>query len=167
MPIDNAGSAKLILQYYLCRWQIEIFFRIYKSGCQIEKLQLTTADRMSPCLALYLIIAWRILYMTLIGKYQPHVSCELVFETEEWQTIYLVIKNEKPPEKPPSLYNLIRMLTTLGVFLNRKNDGEPEPIAIWQGLQRLRDFILMQQISIKLISKLMGKDVVKWVTSRA
>lgn len=57
LAIDSADSAKLILQYYLCRWQIEIFFRIYKSGCQVEKLQLTSADRMGPCLTLYLIVA--------------------------------------------------------------------------------------------------------------
>jgi hypothetical protein len=83
LPIDSANSAKLILQYYLCRWQIEIFFRIYKSGCQVEKLQLTSADRMGPCLMLYLIVAWRILYMTLVARHQPFIACELVFDTEE------------------------------------------------------------------------------------
>jgi hypothetical protein len=149
LPIDSADSAKLILQYYLCRWQIEVFFRIYKSGCQIEKLQLTTAERMSPCLALYLIIAWRILYITLLGRYQPLVSCELVFDKKEWQTVYLVVKNKNPPKKPPHLYELIRMVATLGGFLNRKQDAEPGPTAIWIGLQRLRDFILIQEISSK------------------
>lgn len=149
LPIDSADSAKLILQYYLCRWQIEIFFRIYKSGCQVEKLQLTTAERMGPCLALYLIIAWRILYMTLLGRHQPLVSCELVFDKKEWQIVYLVVKNKKPPKTPPHLYELIRMVATLGGFLNRKHDAEPGPTAIWIGLQRLRDFILMQEISSK------------------
>jgi hypothetical protein len=144
LPIDNTASTKLILQYYLCRWQIEVFFRIYKSGCQIEKLQLATADRMSACLALYLIIAWRILYMTLIGRHQPKISSEIVFDAEEWQTIYLMAKKEKPPLKPPNLYSLVRMIATLGGFLNRKNDGEPGPTAIWQGLQRTSDFILAQ-----------------------
>lgn len=82
LPIHNAAAAQLILQYYLCRWQIEVFFRTYKSGCQVEKLQFTTAERLSPCLAMYLIIAWRILYMTLIGRNHPTISCEIVFAKE-------------------------------------------------------------------------------------
>jgi hypothetical protein len=150
LPIDDADSAKLILQYYLCRWQIEVFFRIYKSGCQVEKLQLTTTGRMSPCLTLYLIIAWRILYMTLVGRYQPLISCEFIFDEEEWQTIYLVVKNKNPPKKPPTLYEVIRMVAILGGFLNRKNDGEPGPTPVWLGLQRVRDFMLIREISLKV-----------------
>jgi hypothetical protein len=52
--------------------------------------------------------------------------------------------------QPPNLHDIIRMLATLGGFLNRKNDGEPGPTAIWIGLQRVRDFILMQEISLKV-----------------
>jgi len=35
--------------------EIETFFKILKSGCKIEQLQLICAKRYSPCLALYLI----------------------------------------------------------------------------------------------------------------
>jgi hypothetical protein len=151
LPIDGAQSAKLILQYYLCRWQVEVFFRIYKSGCQVEKLQLTTAERLSPCLTFYLIIAWRNLYMTLIGRSNPDISCEVIFEKEEWETIYLMTKKEKPPEKPPNLYKVVRMVAIQGGFLNRKNDGEPGPTAIWLGLQRIKDFILAQKIYLSVV----------------
>lgn len=78
--------------------------------------------------------------MTLISPHQPFIICELVFDKEEWQTIYLVVKNKKSPKYPPHLYDLIRMLATLGGFLNRKNDGE----------QRVRDFILMQEICLEV-----------------
>lgn len=156
LPIDNADSAKLILQYYLRRWQIEVFFRIYKSGCQVEKLQLTTADRLSPCLALYLIIAWRIFYMTFISRSNPDISCEVAFDVEEWKAIYLVVKKEKPPQKPPRLDQLIRMVAKLGGFLNRKNDGEPGPAVIWRGMQRVKDFIIVQQIYSDVGNKTYG-----------
>jgi hypothetical protein len=37
------------------------------------------------------------------------------------------------------------MVATLGGFLNRKQDAEPGPTAIWRGLERL----LIQEISSK------------------
>ncbi len=68
VPIDNAINAYEVVQWYLYRWQIEIYFRILKSGCKIEKLQLETKIRFDACLTLYIIIAWRILYLTMLHE---------------------------------------------------------------------------------------------------
>lgn len=40
MIINNVDEAIQIIQHYLCRWQIELYFKILKSGCNIEKMQL-------------------------------------------------------------------------------------------------------------------------------
>lgn len=40
VPIENAHDGHQIVKWYLCRWQIEIYFRVLKSGCNVEKLQL-------------------------------------------------------------------------------------------------------------------------------
>jgi hypothetical protein len=40
LPIDTPEQALEKLSGYLCRWQIEIYFRILKSGCRIEELPL-------------------------------------------------------------------------------------------------------------------------------
>ena len=60
MPVERFERAAEIVQWYLCRWQIEIYFRVLKSGCKVEELQLETTDRLKPCLALYMIVAWRV-----------------------------------------------------------------------------------------------------------
>jgi len=39
LPVDTPAQALEKIQWYLCRWQIEVYFRILKSGCRIEKLQ--------------------------------------------------------------------------------------------------------------------------------
>ena len=78
LEIDSSEKRLSILQYYICRWQIEVFFRILKSGYRVEKLQLTCEKRYSPCLAMYLIIAWRILYLTLLSRFDPHRIIEIV-----------------------------------------------------------------------------------------
>jgi Transposase Tn5 dimerisation domain/Transposase DNA-binding len=142
LPIDTKESALKIIEWYLCRWQIECFFKIYKDGCEVEELQLQTIERLEPCLALYMIIAWRILYMTMLGRAAPELPCNLIFEDEEWHAAYIVTYKKMPPPEPPTLNQMIRILACLGGFLNRKGDGEPGSKTIWIGLQRTRDFII-------------------------
>ena len=69
----------------------------------------------------------------------------MVFEIEEWQAIYLVAKRAPPPEQPPTLDEVVRMIASFGGFLNRKGDGFPGPKTLWIGLQRNRDFVLALQ----------------------
>ena len=70
------------------------------------------------------------------------MPCDAVFAEEEWRAVYLVTQRRTPPEQPPSLDTMVRMLATLGGFLNRKSDGFPGPKTIWIGLQRAADFVL-------------------------
>lgn len=70
------------------------------------------------------------------------MSCENLFSKEEWQTVYGIIKKQALPKKPPSLKAMIKMIASLGGYLNRKHDGEPGPTTLWMGLQQLRDFII-------------------------
>ena len=39
-------AALTVARYYLCRWEVELSFKLLKSGCQVEKLYLSTADRL-------------------------------------------------------------------------------------------------------------------------
>ena len=131
------------LSWYACRWQVEIFFNILKSGCSIEKLQLETRNRLESALALYMIIAWRILYVKTVNRICPNAPCDIVFEDVEWQAIYLITQNKKPPIEPPPLREIFKMLASLGGHLKRKHDAPPGPKVIWIGLQRVRDFVLV------------------------
>lgn len=134
------AEAEQVLDLYLCRWQIEIYFRILKSGCTIEKLQLETRERLEPALAVYMIIAWRVLFVTMLGRQYPNLPCDVVFATEEWQAVYIVTKRTVAPKKPPSLSAMVAMIAEWGGYTNRKSDGAPGPKTIWIGLQRAKDF---------------------------
>ena len=107
---------------------------------KVEELQLEKLERLEPALAFYMIIAWRVLYLTMLGRECPELPCDVVFAEEEWQAIYIVAKRKPPPEQPPSLDEMVRMVAGFGGFLNRKSDGFPGPQTIWIGLQRARDF---------------------------
>lgn len=142
LPMDTCEQSLQVIEWYLCRWQIEIFFKILKAGCQVEELQLQTLDRLKPCLALYMIIAWRILYLTMFARQFPEMPCNILFEDEEWKTVYMVTYQRPAPQIPPSLNQMMRMIASLGGFLNRKHDTHPGPQTLWSGLQRVRDFII-------------------------
>lgn len=137
IPVETLDQAQILIEWYLCRWQIEVFFRILKSGCKVERLQLEAIDRLENALAIFLIVAWRVLLLTMVGRNCPDLPCDAVFTTEEWRTVY-ILKYEKPPKKPPPLQQMVRLVSTFGGFLNRKRDGEPGPKALWTGLQHLR-----------------------------
>jgi Transposase Tn5 dimerisation domain/Transposase DNA-binding len=145
LAVSRVEEAEEKVQWYVCRWQIEIYFRILKSGCRVEELQLQQRDRLEVALALYMIIAWRVLYLIMLGRTLPELSCEAALAPEEWKAVYLVTQKKRPPAQPPPLQEILVMIATLGGFLARKADGPPGPKALWIGLQRTRDFVLALQ----------------------
>ena len=140
-PITTREEAEEALGWYLCRWQIEIFFRILKSGCKIEELQIEHIDRLEPAIMLYMLIAWRILSLTMIGRECPELPCSVLFDQEEWEAVYIVTHKKPPPKEPPTVNQMIRWIAGFGGFLNRKGDGFPGPQTMWIGLQRTQDFV--------------------------
>ena len=142
LTVDTPEQAIEKLSWYLCRWQIEVYFKVLKSGCRVEQLQLEKRQRLEPALAFYTIIAWRVLFLTMLGRDCPEMSCDTVFADEEWKAVYLVTQRKPPPDEPPALDTMVRMVASLGGFLNRKSDGFPGPKTLWIGLQRAADFVL-------------------------
>lgn len=140
LNVTSFNEACEKIQWYTCRWEIEIFFKILKSGCMIEKLQLTDKN-FSVCLNFYLIIAWRVLYVVIMGRYCPDISCECVFSKEEWQTTFVVLYRKKPPKVPPTLNEMTRMVASLGGYLNRKSDPEPGVKTMWIGFRNMQEHI--------------------------
>jgi hypothetical protein len=120
-----------------CDCHIELYFRILKQGCQIEKLRLEAPERLERCIAVYRLIAWRLHYLTQAARASPTVACTMVFAKKEWQTIYLLQTHKRPPQKPPPLRTMTRMLAQLGGFLARKGDGEPGVETIWRGYMEM------------------------------
>lgn len=140
LPIRRRDAVQRIVRYYCRRWEIEVFFRVLKSGCRVEQLQLETTERIAACVALYLIVAWRVIFVLRLGRECPELSCEAVLSPEEWRSVYTIVMNEPPPIVPPPLGEIIPLIASLGGYLQRKHDRPPGPKAMWIGMQRMRDF---------------------------
>jgi hypothetical protein len=138
-PLEQV--VELIDGYRRC-WLVEIFFRIWKSGCRVAALQLGTLERLERALVIYLIIAWRILHLVTWGRDCPHLPCDVVFDPEEWRAAWIVAHRCPPPEMPPPLGQRVRLIAGFGGFLGRKHDGHPGPKALWEGMQKVRAFAI-------------------------
>jgi hypothetical protein len=139
-PVESFAGACEKLHWYTLRWGIEVYHRTLKSGCQIEQRQLGTAERLEACLAIDLVVGWRIFHLAKQGRETPLVPCTVYFEEAQWKALLAYIhKNPVPPAQPPSLHEAMRLVASLGGFLGRKGDGHPGTQTLWLGLQRLDD----------------------------
>jgi len=128
------------LEWYARRWGIEVYHRILKSGCRVEARQLEQARRLQNCLAIDMVVAWRIHYLTTLGRETPDVPCTVYFTASEWKALTTFTSHTKtPPATPPSLNEAVRLLGKLGGHLGRAHDGEPGSEVLWRGMARLAD----------------------------
>jgi hypothetical protein len=141
LPVSSFQAALEVVELYLARWEIEVFHRVLKTGCRVEKLQLKAADRIKPAIVLYMIVAWRVVYVMKLGRECPDLPCDVVFEEAEWQAVYHVVKRRKAVAKP-TLGEMVKLVASLGGYLGRKSDGPPGAQSMWQGIMRARDFAM-------------------------
>jgi hypothetical protein len=142
LPIETFAEACQVVDYYSCRWEIEIYFRVLKSGCKIEELQLEQEERLQAALALYMIVAWRVLFVLMMGRECPDLPCDAVLGETEWKSVYVIMTDQAAPRKPPTLRTMVELIAELGGYLGRKHDGPPGPQTTWIGMQRMRDFAI-------------------------
>ena len=58
-----------------------------KSGCCIEDAAHKTAERLKRSIAINLVIAWRIMLMTLLGRETPELPAEVLFSDLEIEVL--------------------------------------------------------------------------------
>ena len=140
LPIDTPDDVRQVIQYYCVRWMVEVLFRTLKSGCRVEERRFEHIERLLPCVAVYLTVAWRTLMVCRLGRSCPDMNCEAVFEPSEWKSVWMAIHQEAPPRRSPKLAEMLRLIGQLGGYVNRPNRTDmPGPQTIWLGLQRMRD----------------------------
>jgi hypothetical protein len=147
VEVKSKDDAFQRLSWYARRWGIEVYHRILKSGCGVEARQLENSRRLANCLAIDLIVAWRIFHLTSMGEQTPDVPCTVYFTESEWRALTtFVTKNKIPPATPPSLNEAVRLLAALGGHLGRNGDGHPGAEVLWRGMARLTDIGLAYEL---------------------
>ena len=147
LEVTTLDAARRVLALYLRRWDIEVFHRVLKTGCRVEQIQLKDAQAVRNGLTLYTIIAWRLLYLTHLGRRCPQLPCSALFSEAEWKATCTVAAAKKingykkgEPLCEPTLGEFLTLVAKFGGHLGRRRDKPPGAQVIWQGLARVRDF---------------------------
>lgn len=94
--------------------------------------------RLENCLAIDLVVAWRIFHLTMLGRTEPNAPCTVFFSPPEWKALYrLRHETAHVPKTPPTLREATLWVGIEGGFQGRKSDGHRGTEALWHGLQQL------------------------------
>lgn len=132
MQINTVDDALNCVKWYRLRWRIEDWHRVLKSGCGVEKIAHKTAERLKRAIAINLVIAWRIMLMTLLGRETPELPQEVIFSDLEIKVLAAYAK-KKHYSSPNCLGEAVKLVAKLGGYLARANDPPPGHQIMWKG----------------------------------
>jgi hypothetical protein len=144
LSAQNFKGAMRIVRAYTRRWLVEEFHRVLKSGCRIEALTLRESGALLAAVALYMVVAWRILYLRDLSRGCAELPCTGFFTPAETRAACLILKRGADSD-PPALGELTVMVAKIGGYAARKSDPPPGAECLWRGLEKLRCYVEMGQ----------------------
>ena len=145
LPAATLAQAWTVIGYYECRWTIEEYHKVLKTGCGVERHALRTAARLEPLIGLISVVGVRLLQLKTISKHEPDAKAR-----HRIPTLWLKALKKKKPKlasRDLTVYEFFRELAKLGGFLGRTHDGEPGWQTLWSGHQRLHAIIQGLQLA--------------------
>ncbi|MGO9235428.1 MAG: IS4 family transposase [Methylocella sp.] len=140
LPVRGRAEAIEKINWYAMRWKIEVFHKILKSGCRAEDSKLRTAERLANLMAVFCILSWRVLWLTMLNRIAPDASPTFALTESETALLdQLVGDSGNRRCKPGTLSFYLTKLARLGAYLARTGDPPPGNAVIWRGLSRLTD----------------------------
>jgi hypothetical protein len=138
LEVNDLEDVVRILHWYGGRWTVEDYHKALKTGCGVETLQLTTASRLQPVLALLSVVAVSLLQLRDADRVS---GAEVRRATELFsEDAVAVLAGWRFGEVRTDL--TIREFTTalarLGGHQNRRGDGPPGLLVLWRGWTELQ-----------------------------
>jgi hypothetical protein len=124
------------LRWYSRRWGIEVYHRTIKSGCRIEDRRLDDAESIEACLAIDLVVAWRVYWFTMIGREKPDTPCDEILSQDEWHVLSAWATG-KISYSAMTTKQAMHWIGQLGGWLSRGKQDNPGTTCMWRGLVRL------------------------------
>ncbi len=124
------------LSWYARRWGIEVYHRTIKSGCRIEDRRLDDAESIQACLAIDLVVAWRVYWLTMVAREKPETPCNQILSEDEWHVLSAWATG-KIADTVPSTKQAMHWIGKLGGWLSRGKTDNPGTTCMWRGLGRL------------------------------
>lgn len=131
-PVDTPDQLHAVVDNYQSRWVIEEFFKALKTGCAFEKRQLESYHALSNALAVFSVVAWRMLLARAVSRAQPTAKSRTVFSESQLRILQLRLKLPRPPA---TAKDALFAVARLGGHLKR--NGDPGWLTLGRGFEKL------------------------------
>lgn len=140
LPAEGLEDVARLLHWYGGRWVIEEYHKALKTGCGVERLQFTSAERLRPTLALLSVVAVHLMQLRDAGRRADAAerpAAELV--PAPWVRVLGAWRYGTPRELTIAEFALA--LGRLGGHQNRRGDGPPGLLVLWRGWSQLQAMV--------------------------
>ena len=135
LKADSLADAILIAQYYARRWMVERLHYTIKSGAlHAEQLQFDDVATLCNALALYTLVAWRLLLLSTAARLKEHQDVEAFFDPLE-----LDILQTYAQQAITSTSQAVQVLGKIVGFVPRKDQPLPGIKILAQALLALQN----------------------------
>lgn len=137
LSVKNFEEARLVVKYYIQRWNIELFHKALKSGFSLEDARLEDGKKLQSLIALISIEAarvYRVLYS--IREPEPPEPMEF-FSSEEIKIIEVLMKGRKHQVGQLSLKSIVEFIAIQGGFSKTKKYPYPGILTFFRGWKQI------------------------------
>lgn len=136
LPVPDLATACQIVGYYAKRWLIERLHFTLKSGLRAERLQIDDAVSLGHALAVYYVVAWRLLHLTYLGREFPERPAAGTLEADE-----LVVLGSATGRPVETVHEAILAVAELGGWQRYQTAPPPGVKSLWLGWITLRGMV--------------------------
>ena len=150
LQINSWNDVITIIGYYKKRWRIEEWHKACKSICNIDELRTRKVERMKRQISLKMIIAWYIMFVTLLGREYPNLPGDIIFSEQEIDILkeYAIYRNG---EISNSLGDITTQIARIGGYIDNKED-DPGSETTSKGMKIVHTILISGLIYGKLVS---------------
>lgn len=143
-PATTLQEARHLVTLYTRRWLIERLHFTIKSGLDAEELRMDDAHSLKNALALYYMVAWRLLHLTYLARNDPNQPANKSLDEIEIQVLSRI---ENAPVR--SVHDAVITIAKLGGYRHYKNAKPPGVKLLWIGFRRLEAMIAGFQLALE------------------
>ena len=136
LHVPDLESAVEKLHWYSLRWKIETFFKVLKSGFNIDHSKIKSAESICKLMSISCIVAWRVFWMTMLIREDSAAPPNAALTETEMQILDNTVP-DRGKHKSTSLSDYLLKIAKLGGYLARKSDLPPGNTVVWRGLKKL------------------------------
>jgi hypothetical protein len=146
LEVTNFEQACEVAQMYATRWLEEEFHKAIKTGMDAEGTQLETSAAWFAIVAMKSVAALRLIEM----REQARLTPEAPAESSGLSQLELQVLRARLDKPIKTVGEVALAIGRLGGHLNRKGDGMPGWMTLWQGWQLLQNLVEGVLIARKL-----------------